>query len=103
MTCGVVHSIEPRAQAAAAENGALGGGVAAGSLIKSVQNRRSAIVAGTGDALVLGNQEPGDLASYIVRVRMEDGSFRTIFEHQRPPFSVGEKVRLINGSIITVG
>jgi hypothetical protein len=40
--------------------------------------------------------------SFIVRLRMEDGSLRTIYEHQQPKFSVGEKVRLINGSVMSL-
>lgn len=40
--------------------------------------------------------------SFIVRLRMEDGSLRTIYEHQPPKFSVGEKVRLINGSVMSL-
>jgi hypothetical protein len=45
----------------------------------------------------------GDIAiSFIVRLRMEDGSVRTIYEHQQPKFSVGEKVQLVNGSVISL-
>ena len=39
--------------------------------------------------------------SFIVRLRMEDGSVRTIYEHQRPAFSVGEKIELVNGSVVS--
>ena len=41
--------------------------------------------------------------SFIVRLRMEDGSLRTIYEHQPPKFSVGERVQLINGSVVSLG
>jgi hypothetical protein len=34
---------------------------------------------------------------------MEDGSVRTIYEHQLPKFSIGEKVQLVNGAVVTVG
>lgn len=40
--------------------------------------------------------------SFIVRLRMEDGSVRTIYEHQPPKFSVGERVKLENGSVISL-
>jgi hypothetical protein len=40
--------------------------------------------------------------SFIVRLRMEDGSLRTIYEHQRPKFSIGEKVKLVNGSLVSM-
>jgi len=44
----------------------------------------------------------GVATSFIVRLRMEDGSVRTIYEHQPPTFSVGEKVQLINGSVVSM-
>lgn len=40
--------------------------------------------------------------SFIVRLRMEDGSIRTIYENQQPKFSVGERVKLENGSVISL-
>lgn len=41
--------------------------------------------------------------SFIIHLRMEDGSVRTIYEHQLPKFSIGEKVQLVNGAVVTVG
>lgn len=41
--------------------------------------------------------------SFIVTVRMGDGSMRTILENQRPAFSVGERVQLVNGTVIPLG
>jgi hypothetical protein len=41
--------------------------------------------------------------SFIIHLRMEDGSLRTIYEHQLPKFSVGEKVQLVNGAVVSVG
>jgi hypothetical protein len=49
------------------------------------------------------NRKYDGATSFIIRLRMEDGSFRTIFEHQLPKFSIGEKVRLVNGAVISVG
>jgi hypothetical protein len=40
---------------------------------------------------------------FVVVVRMENGSLRTIHENQRPPFSIGERVRLVNGTVIRHG
>jgi hypothetical protein len=53
-------------------------------------------------------QESADAAlgsgkRYLVIVRMEDGTIRTIRENQQPSFDVGERVRLVNGSIIPIG
>jgi hypothetical protein len=41
--------------------------------------------------------------NFVLTLRMEDGTVRTIYENQRPPFSIGERVRLINGSVIPLG
>jgi len=51
-----------------------------------------------------GNNRKYDGAtSFIIRLRMEDGSLRTIYEHQLPKFSIGEKVKLVNGAVVSVG
>jgi hypothetical protein len=41
--------------------------------------------------------------NFVVTLRMEDGSTRTIYENQRPPFNIGERVRLVNGSVVPLG
>ncbi len=41
--------------------------------------------------------------NFVVTVRMEDGTVRTIHENQRPPLSIGERVRLVNGSVVPQG
>jgi hypothetical protein len=41
--------------------------------------------------------------NFVVTLRMEDGTTRTIHENQRPPFSIGERVRLVNGSVVPLG
>lgn len=41
--------------------------------------------------------------SFVVIVRMGDGSVRTILENQRPAFSIGERVQLVNGTVIPLG
>lgn len=40
---------------------------------------------------------------FVVIVRMGDGSKRTILENQRPAFSIGERVQLLNGTVIPLG
>ena len=41
--------------------------------------------------------------TFVVIVRMENGTLRTIHENQRPPFSIGERVKLVNGTVIPLG
>jgi hypothetical protein len=91
--CGVIDSIEPHALQMPDSQGPVNvaGGGSFGTSLVSGANRG-----------VYGNS--GDVAtSFIVRLRMEDGSLRTIYENQRPSFSVGEKVQLINGSLVSMG
>lgn len=59
-----------------------------------------------GDGQLAGLAVPPTLQgskgeSYIVRVRMENGTVRTIYENQRPVFSVGERVKFVNGSLVS--
>lgn len=48
-------------------------------------------------------RQPGSKVSYVVTVRMEDGTVRTIHENQYPPFGIGKRVKLVNGAIIPLG
>ena len=38
--------------------------------------------------------------SYRVTVRMDDGSFRTLSQSSAPAVAVGERVRVVNGTVI---
>lgn len=42
-------------------------------------------------------------AGFVVRVNMENGTVRTIYEAERPTFSVGERIKLVNGAVIRIG
>ena len=42
-------------------------------------------------------------AGFVVTVHMENGTVRTIYESDRPPFDIGERVKLVNGSVIRLG
>jgi hypothetical protein len=59
-------------------------------------------LAATGSAERFDGERPGPL-SFIVVVRMENGTLRTIHENQRPPFGIGERVKLVNGTVIRLG
>ncbi len=92
-TCGVVYSIQAGAARPALVTTASDGQTHAAALVISAIHAE-------------GEVTPADdarMTSFVVRVRMEDGTIRTIYEIQRPRFSVGERVRLINGSIVSQG
>ena len=40
---------------------------------------------------------------FVVTVHMENGTVRTIYEPERPSFSIGERIKLVNGSVIRIG
>lgn len=90
--CGVVDSILPgrsqpaqgntRAQAVGSEGAAILR-IAAGSLAEEYAVSRN--------------------AGFVVTVHMENGTVRTIYESERPSFDIGERVKLVNGSVIKLG
>ena len=94
--CGVIDSIEPHALQMPDSQGPanVGGGGSFGAPLLTGANRGVYAADPAGDSVA---------TSFIVRLRMEDGSLRTIYENQRPRFSVGEKVQLINGSLVSMG
>jgi hypothetical protein len=81
--CGVVDSIKP--QQASGDDGKL-----------------AAALGATGRTFQIDRGKQGSF-SFVVIVRMENGTLRTIHEIQRPPFSIGERVKLVNGTVIPLG
>lgn len=93
--CGVVDSIRAKevesAAVVAADYESTGGSTAGRSAGISPATLRNS-----------GN-EMRIAVNFVVTLRMEDGTTRTIYENQRPPFSIGERVRLVNGSVVPLG
>ena len=56
----------------------------------------------TGRAYQIAREKLSSLR-FIVIVRMENGTLRTIHENQRPPFGIGERVKLVDGAVIPLG
>ncbi len=56
---------------------------------------------------VTGNANDGQDGSrtvgFVVTVHMENGTVRTIYETERPSFDIGERIKLVNGSVIRLG
>lgn len=94
--CGVIDSIEPQVLQMPGSQGATAN-VSSGGLYGAP------LLSGANRSVYAADPGKGNVAtSFIVRLRMEDGSLRTIYENQRPRFSVGEKVQLINGSLVSM-
>jgi len=103
-SCGVVESVSAVKQRA--EGSGLGAGAGAvvggllGNQIGSGHGRQLATVAGAVGGAVVGNQVEGNVkasTSYTVRVRMEDGKYRS-FHTSSPSYREGDRVRVEKGA-----
>jgi hypothetical protein len=70
----------------------------------------SSLAAGSDGAMILkvagpaGNEEGKSFrGGFVVTVHMENGTVRTIYESDRPSFNIGERIKLVNGSVIRIG
>ena len=105
-SCGTVASIH----AVALKGDASGLGAVAGGLTGAVVgnqmgrgngNTAMTLLGAAGGALA-GNEIEKNVKkhhSYRVTVRMDDGSFRTVSQPDAPAITVGERVRVLNGTV----
>jgi outer membrane lipoprotein SlyB len=108
--CGVVESIRVVETAGQGTGvGAIGGAVVGGILGNQVgrgSGRTAATVVGAGAGAYAGNEIEKNVkksAHYQVRVRMNDGSYRTFRENAQPALSVGQKVRVTEQGVVAAG
>ena len=108
--CGVIEAIrtvEVKGQASGL--GAVGGGVAGavvGSQFGSGNGRTALGVLGAAGGAYAGHEIEKNLkktTSWRVTVRMDDGTTRSLNQPTQPAFGVGEKVKVINGSLAARG
>ncbi|MES1982332.1 MAG: glycine zipper 2TM domain-containing protein [Pseudomonadota bacterium] len=105
--CGVITSIKAVEQSG--QGGALGvvaGGIVGGLLGNQVGNgsgRDIATVAGAIGGGYAGKQIEGkarSTQSFVVTVRMNDGETRTVTQQTQPDLLVGDKVKVVDGSLV---
>ena len=90
--CGVVDSISPGTARPRATG--ITRSLAAGS-----EGATSLKVAGQA-----GDEQGGSgRVEFVVTVHMENGTVRTIYESERPSFNIGERIKLVNGTVIRIG
>ena len=106
-SCGTVESI----RAVELKGDAIGSGAVAGGATGAVAgkqmgrgngNTAMTIFAAAGGA-VAGNEIEKNVKkrfSYRVTVRMDDGSFRTLSQSSAPAVAVGERVRVVDSTVI---
>jgi len=105
-SCGRVESIQVVEQAAQPSGvgmvaGAVLGGVL-GNQVGGGNGRKIATVAGAVGGGYAGNEiekRSRATTTYKVRVRMEDGEIRTFPYEQQPGWSVGDRVRVVDGHL----
>jgi outer membrane lipoprotein SlyB len=105
--CGVIESIravEVKGQGSGL--GAVAGGVVGGVLGNQIgrgNGRAAATVVGAGAGAYAGHEiekNVNNAVSYQVRVRMNDGTYRTLHQRAQPAWTVGQKVRVNDRGII---
>jgi outer membrane lipoprotein SlyB len=107
--CGNIESIRQittRAQGSGlgAGTGAVLGGLL-GNQIGGGHGRQLATVAGAVGGAVVGNQVEGNMKathSYEIRVRLDNGKYRTFHQSSASGWRDGDRVRIVNGGLRSV-
>nr|WP_315191777.1 glycine zipper 2TM domain-containing protein [uncultured Albidiferax sp.] len=108
--CGVVESTREITTAAKGSGvGAVGGAVVGGVLGHQVgggRGRDVATVLGALGGAFAGNHIEGQVKashSYEIVVRLDDGSTRTLHQSEQPGWQAGDRVKLVNGALRSIG
>jgi len=106
MNCGTISAIHTvRLEGAATGLGAVAGGVTGalvGSQIGKGNGKTAMTIVGAAGGAYAGNEiEKNTKAHTVYRltVRMDDGSYRTVSQSTNPAYAVGDKVRVVNGTL----
>jgi outer membrane lipoprotein SlyB len=105
--CGVVDSITPVEVKGSGTGLGMAAGGLTGALLGNQIGRGSgntvATIAGAAGGAFAGNEIEKNMKKavrYQVRVRMNDGTYRTVDQSRAPKFGVGEKVKTVNGQVV---
>ena len=107
-SCGTVESIRSaelkgNSTGLGAVAGGVTGAVVGNQMGRGNGNTAMTILGAAGGALA-GNEIEKNVKkhySYRVTLRMDDGSFRAVSQSSAPAVAVGERVRVVNGTVIT--
>ncbi len=109
-TCGVVESTRAISTAAQGSGvGAVGGAVVGGVLGHQVgggRGRDVATVLGALGGAFAGNQIEGQVKathSYEITVRLDNGSIQTLHQSEQPGWQAGDRVKIVNGVLRSIG
>lgn len=105
--CGVVESVRTtQVKGQGTGIGAVAGGVGGalvGSQFGKGSGRTVATVVGAAGGAYAGHEIEKNVrasAVYVVQVRMQDGSVRTISQARAPGVAAGEQVRIVDGAVV---
>jgi outer membrane lipoprotein SlyB len=108
--CGVIESIRTvELKGEGSGVGAVAGGVVGGIVGNQVGRgggRTAMTVVGAGAGAYAGHEIEKNMqrsTRFQVRVRMNDGTYRTFYERAQPALSVGQKVRVTEQGIVAAG
>lgn len=108
--CGVVESVRTQeVKGQGSGLGVVGGAVIGGVLGHQVGGGRGkdlATVAGAVGGGYAGNEVEKNIkktVNYVIRVRMEDGTYEEINQATQPAVAAGDRVRIDNGVVVTRG
>ena len=106
-SCGTVESIRAvELKGDASGLGAVAGGVtgaAVGNQMGRGKGNTAMTILGAAGGALAGNEIEKQVKkhySYRVTVRMDDGSFRTLSQSTAPAVAVGERVRVVDGTVV---
>jgi outer membrane lipoprotein SlyB len=106
-TCGTVESIslvESKGQGSGV--GAVVGGIAGallGNTMGQGNGRTAMTLVGAGGGAYAGNEIEKNThksSSYRIRVRLEHGGLRTVYQRSSPSVAVGDRVKVVNGAVV---
>lgn len=108
--CGMAESITPVEVRSSGTGLAMAAGGITGALVGNQIGRGNgntvATITGAAGGAYAGNEIEKNMKKavrYQVRVRMNDGTLRTTYQSHAPAFTVGEKVKIVNGQAVSLG
>lgn len=104
--CGVIESIRlVQHDGNSSGLGAVAGGVAGGVVGNQIGKGKGNIlmtILGAGGGAYAGNtieQKVKATTAYVVKVHMEDGTYRTVTQNSQPEYAVGDHVKIDSGHL----
>jgi outer membrane lipoprotein SlyB len=107
--CGVVESIrlvhhEGRSSGLGAVAGGVTGGLVGNQIGRGRGNALMTIIGAGGGALA-GNAVEKNMKStsaYVSKIRMEDGTYRSVTQTSQPKYVIGDRVKVVSGHVAVV-